>query len=106
MSGELIVFCTCGSGDEAERIGGTLVEERLAACANVFERPVHSIYRWQGKVEKAWEILLLIKTTAARFEALCDRLQALHSYDTPEIIALPLVAGSEKYLSWLRDEVH
>jgi len=115
MSGELpqlpaelglLVLCTCASGEEAERIGRALVEEHLAACANVFDHPVYSIYRWQGAVEQAREILLLIKTTAARFEAVRKRVEELHSYDTPEIIALPLVAGSEKYLSWLREQVH
>jgi periplasmic divalent cation tolerance protein len=109
MSEAWIVLCTCGSRDEADSIASTLVNERLAACVNILP-PVQSVYRWQGAVERADEILLVIKTTAARFSALRDRIQAIHSYDTPEIIAIEAAAGSERYLTWLgeqcSEEVH
>jgi len=100
----IIVFCTCAEQDEAARIATALVEERLAACVNVLPA-IESIYRWQAAVERATEILLLIKTTQAQLEALRDRIQFLHSYDTPEIIAVPVVGGSERYLDWLREQV-
>jgi periplasmic divalent cation tolerance protein len=78
------------------------VEEHLAACVNLVPG-VSSIYRWQGKVEKAQECLLVIKTTAARFEAVKNRIQSLHTYDTPEIIALPITAGDADYLKWITE---
>lgn len=103
-SASLVVFCTCSSSSEAARIAQTLVNERLAACVNILPG-VRSVYRWQDAVESADEILLLIKTTSEGFPKLSDRIGELHSYDTPEIIALPIAAGSQKYLSWLRAQV-
>ena len=98
----LIVLTTWPAGEEATGFATTLVEERLAACVNLL--PVmESIYRWQGRVEKAPERQVVIKTTAAQFEALKLRLQALHPYDVPELIALPIVDGGAAYLSWLAD---
>jgi periplasmic divalent cation tolerance protein len=102
MTDAVIVLCTCSSETEANHIAGALVDARLAACVNILPSPIQSIYRWKGKVEEAQEILLLIKTTQERFPALRDRIAELHSYETPEIIALPIWAGSEKYLAWLR----
>jgi periplasmic divalent cation tolerance protein len=67
--------------------------------------PVRSIYRWEGKVESADEVLLIIKTTRERFAAVRDRIAQVHTYDTPEIIAVPVFDGSDKYLTWLRDQV-
>ena len=101
MAGELIVFCTFGTEEEALRVANAVVTDRLAACVNVLP-PIRSIYRWQENVETAQEYLLLIKTTSERFESLAQELARLHSYDTPEIIAVPIVKGSEKYLSWVR----
>ncbi len=80
-----------------------LVESKLAACVNLLSG-IQSVYRWEGKVETAREVLLLIKSTAARFDELRDRITELHSYDTPEVIALPITAGSDKYLDWIRGE--
>jgi periplasmic divalent cation tolerance protein len=100
MTDALIVFSTCADEAEAARIANALVEGRLAACVNVFPA-VQSIYRWQGAIEQAREILLAIKTTRERFEAVRETISALHSYDTPEIVAVPVVVGSEKYLTWL-----
>ncbi len=99
----IVVLVTVGSRDEGERIAQALVADRLAACVNLVG-PVGSIYRWQGKVERAEEILLIIKTRAALFAELEGRIRALHSYETPEIIALPIAAGAAKYLDWLCDE--
>lgn len=100
----IIVCCTCASREEAARIARAVVEARLAACVNVLPE-VESIYRWQGKIETEREALLLIKTAEWRFAELRDRIAALHSYEVPEIIAFPLVAGAENYLAWLREQV-
>jgi periplasmic divalent cation tolerance protein len=96
----IVVLVSCGSGKEAERIARELVRKKLAACVNV-TRPVRSIYWWKGKVEAALEVLMLIKTTRHEFLALEREIRRLHSYETPEIIALPIVAGSKTYLAWL-----
>jgi periplasmic divalent cation tolerance protein len=99
----LVVLVTCGSRAEAQRIAREIVARRLAACANLLEMPVQSVYRWKGKVEKAREFLLIIKTSAARLHALEAEVKRLHSYGVPEFIALPIVAGSPAYLRWLND---
>ncbi len=104
MLGFLLVFCTCGSEEEASRLAGALVEKRLAACVNVLPQ-IQSIYRWKGEIERAAEYLLLIKTTEERFEALRDAILGLHTYDTPEVIGIPIADGAEKYLAWIRESV-
>lgn len=101
MTDKIIVLVTCGSAREAKRIARALVDARLAACGNVLEAPVRSIYRWKGRVETAREILLIIKTTRRHFAALERTVKRLHSYDVPEIIALPIAAGSSDYLAWI-----
>lgn len=98
----VLVLVTAGGADEAARIGRTLVEERLAGCVNVVG-PIRSIYRWEGAVEDAEEHLLLVKARAADVAAVEARVRALHSYALPEVIALPLRAGSAPYLAWLAD---
>lgn len=95
-----VVLVTTGSRAEAEAIGGALVDERLAACVNVVG-PIRSIYRWQGAVERADEHLLLVKARAADLDALEARVRELHPYDVPEFLALPVIAGSTEYLTWL-----
>jgi periplasmic divalent cation tolerance protein len=102
MSDPIVVFVTCGSEEEASKIGHSLVEERLAACVNILS-PVHSIYRWEGKIwdEKEW--LLIIKTQKQKFEALEEKVKSLHTYSVPEIIALPILQGSSSYLKWLTE---
>jgi periplasmic divalent cation tolerance protein len=105
MKGKLVVLVTCANRREAGRIARALVEEKLAACVNVVDGPVLSIYRWKGRVERAREILLIIKTTAAAFSRLEPRVKELHSYDTPEIIGLPILAGSRGYLDWVGGSV-
>lgn len=101
MSDAVVVFSTCANRKEAQKIARAIVEDRLAACVQLLP-PIQSIYRWQGNVEQSREVLMLFKTTAAQFPALEKRIAELHSYDTPEIIAVPVVAGAEKYLAWLR----
>lgn len=100
-SGKYVVLVTCGSRAEARRIAREIVKQRLAACANLLEMPVESVYRWKGKVEKGKEFLLVIKTSAKRLAQLEAEVKGLHSYDVPEFIALPIVAGSREYLAWL-----
>jgi periplasmic divalent cation tolerance protein len=95
-----IVLTTCASPGEASRLGRTLVEEHLAACATLIPA-VQSIYRWQDQIESATETLLLLKTGPAQIPALEARLLALHSYKTPEFLVLPVEAGSPAYLEWL-----
>jgi periplasmic divalent cation tolerance protein len=102
---KIVVLVTCGSRSEAGKIGRALVQRRLAACVNVVGSPVRSIYRWKGRVEDAKEILLLVKTSRLRFAELRREVQRLHSYDVPEIVALPIVAGSREYLAWIHENV-
>jgi len=101
----VIVLMTAGSAAEGEAIAGALVQEQLAACVNVVG-PIRSVYRWQGAVERAEEHLLIAKTRADLFAALSARVHELHSYDTPEVIALPLEAGAEGYLAWLAESTN
>ncbi|HLI02648.1 MAG TPA: divalent-cation tolerance protein CutA [Terracidiphilus sp.] len=96
-----IVLSTAASPEEAGRIGRTLVEERLAACATLVPG-VQSIYPWKGAIESAAETLLLLKTSASRIAALEARLQELHSYETPEFLVLDVKHGSRGYLDWLQ----
>jgi periplasmic divalent cation tolerance protein len=104
MSAELVVLVTVPSRDDGERIAEALVGEALAACVNVVG-PIRSIYRWQGEICRDDEHLLLIKTTRARYAELESRVKALHSYDVPEVVALPIEVGSAQYLDWLKNSV-
>ena len=103
MTDKRIVLSTAGSQAEAEKIAQALVERRLAACVNVV--PIHSVYRWQGKVESAAEFLLIIKTTAARYAQVETAIRELHSYDLLECVQIAIEAGSQKYLDWIADSV-
>lgn len=100
----LLVFATTGSLEEGERIARALVQERLAACVNIVPA-ITSIYRWQGEVHTDSEVLLIAKSRAELFESLAACVRELHSYQVPEIIALPIVAGSPAYLSWIDESV-
>ena len=104
MNAEIIVLVTVPSEDEASRIAEALVGERLAACVNILPG-VESVYRWEGEINHDRELLLVIKSTGARYAELERRVHQLHSYSTPEVIAVSIGRGSEKYLSWLRDSV-
>jgi periplasmic divalent cation tolerance protein len=99
----VVVYVTVGSVEEGEKLAAALVEERLAACVNRVG-PIRSTYRWEGKLERSEEELLVIKTRKDLFDALKRRVQELHSYSVPEIIALPIVDGNESYLRWLEAE--
>ncbi len=101
----VVVLVTCGSRGEAGRIARAVVTSRLAACVNIVETPVRSVYRWKHKIEQAHEFLLVVKTSRKRLAALAAGIERLHSYDTPEIIALPIVAGTRQYLAWLAASV-
>jgi periplasmic divalent cation tolerance protein len=105
MTEKIVVLVTCGSVDEARNIGRALVEDRLAACVNVMQAPVESIYRWKGRVDTAMEFLMIIKSSRERFSALEERIRKLHSYEIPEIIAVTIEKGSHDYLAWLTDSV-
>ena len=98
----IVVFMTAANGEEATRLAEMLVGAHLAACVQILPE-MESVYRWQGKVERQAEILLIAKTTRAKFDDLEREVRALHSYDTPEIIAVPVVMGSGSYLHWLRE---
>lgn len=100
----MIVFVTAATTDEAARIARALVEERLAACVNIAS-PIVSVYRWEGQVQQDSEVLLIIKTTDARLPDLMRRVKALHSYQVPEVVAVPVADGSPDYLAWLVDAV-
>ena len=99
---EIVVFVTVSGEDEAVKIARALVEAKLAACANIINN-VRSIYAWQGKVEDDSELLMVIKTRRGIFSDLEEAVRKLHSYDLPEIIALPIIDGSAEYLKWLNE---
>ena len=99
----IIVFVTTGSVEEAQKVGRALVEDRLVACTNIIS-PIQSIFQWQGKVSDEGEALLMAKTRASLFNDIVVRVKQLHSYEVPEIIAIPIVAGAEDYLNWIAEE--
>lgn len=99
----IVVIMTAASRDEASRIAETLISARLAACVQILPE-IESVYRWQGEVKREQEILILAKTVSSRFAELETAVRAMHSYETPEIMALPVTAASEPYLKWLIEE--
>ena len=98
-----VVLVTCGTLAEGRRIARRVVSSRLAACVNIILSPVESFYTWKGNLEKAREYLLVIKTTSKRLAELESEVKRLHTYEVPEFIALPVVAGSREYLAWLQN---
>jgi periplasmic divalent cation tolerance protein len=104
MTDKIVVFNTCASLDEAERLARTLVERRLAACVTVITS-VRSFYRWKGAVSDSTEGLLVIKTSRPLFPKLREAIESTHSYEVPEILALPVIEGSTNYLSWIDNEL-
>lgn len=98
-----MVYITCAHLAEAETIGAVLVNERLAACVNILPG-MRSVYRWQGQVEQAEEVVLIAKSRADLFDSLAVRVRGLHSYATPCIVALPIMAGEPNYLNWIAAE--
>jgi periplasmic divalent cation tolerance protein len=96
----IVVFLTAANGEEATRLADMLVGAHLAACVQILPE-IESVYRWQGNIERSSEVLLLAKTTRGKFDELEREVRALHSYETPEIIAVPVLIGSGPYLEWL-----
>jgi periplasmic divalent cation tolerance protein len=96
----IVVMMTAPDRDEARRLADMLVAKEMAACVQMIPG-MQSVYRWEGKIEEQDEILLIAKTLASKFAELEKEVRAMHSYETPEIIALPVTAGSERYLEWL-----
>jgi periplasmic divalent cation tolerance protein len=103
MQNHIVIYITTGSISEAKKIGRILVEEKLVACTNIIS-PIHSIYSWQGKICDDKEALMVLKSKQKLFNQIVKRVEELHSYDVPEIIAIPIIEGSSKYLSWLNKE--
>ncbi len=104
MTDKRVILTTTGNRHEAEKIARALVERRLAACVNL-TGAVESVYRWNNAVETAQEWLLIIKTTASAVDAVQAAIRELHSYELPELVVLPIEAGSEKYLAWVGENV-
>ena len=100
-----VVLVTCATLEEARKIAREVVEKRLAACVNVVTHAVESFYTWEGKIENGSEYLLMMKTSEERLEELQKEVLRLHSYDTPEFIVVPVVGGSQAYLTWLEESV-
>lgn len=99
----VVVLITAGSKEEADRIGRTLVEEKLAACTNTVH-PINSVFTWKGKMYEEGEALLIVKSVKHKLDELIYHVKKLHSYEVPEIIALPIVGGSREYLAWVEEE--
>lgn len=99
------VFVSCASRDEAKSLVDSLLNDQIIACAQILPA-IESFYRWQGQIESANEVLLLLKTQQVHFKAIVKTIKKVHSYETPEVIAVPVVAGLPEYLSWIDDEVN
>jgi periplasmic divalent cation tolerance protein len=99
-----MVYMTAGSRDEARRIGRSLIDARLAACVNIVDG-MNSIYRWEGAIEEAEEVVLIAKTTDGRLPALIEHVRAAHSYECPCIVSLPVENGHQPFLDWVAKEV-
>jgi periplasmic divalent cation tolerance protein len=104
MTDKIVVLSTFASAEEARRVAGTLVEKKLAACVNVIPG-IRSVYRWEDAIVDEEEVLLVIKSSRALIQELTDEIERLHSYDVPEVIALPVVDGAERYLAWMNREL-
>lgn len=102
MDEVVIVYCTCPDKKVADSLAQLLLEARLAACINLIDS-ISAIYRWQGKIERSEEVLMMIKTTSKRYAALQVKLKKHHPYEIPEIIAVPVTHGLPDYLDWVRE---
>ena len=100
----ILVLVTTSSRDEAEKIAHSLLKEKLIACANIFG-PVSSLFWWESKIDAAEEYLIFMKSEERLFEEITKRVRQLHSYEVPEIIALPIINGSSSYLEWLKSSL-
>ena len=100
----IVVFITAPTTEEASRLADVIVEQRLAACVQILPE-MQSVYHWAGSIERQTEILLIVKTIASKFDALEKTVREIHSYETPEIVAVPMSAGSLGYIKWLLENV-
>ncbi len=100
----VLVLVTCSSVKEADKIVDALLGKKLISCASILPG-VKSKFRWKGNIEKAEEIIIMAKTRAPKFAALDKEVRRVHSYEVPEVIALPIIAGSDKYLNWIADSL-
>ncbi|MFA5078710.1 MAG: divalent-cation tolerance protein CutA [Dehalococcoidia bacterium] len=103
-TGYAVVLVTASGAEEGNKITSLILEKRLAACVNIVPK-ISSLFWWQGKIDAADEVLLIIKTRTSRVKAIVDAVKSVHSYTVPEVIALPIVAGNEGYLDWIDGEV-
>ena len=99
-----VVLVTVASSEQGKKIAHALVSAKLAACVNIF--PIESVYMWQGEVDRGLEHQLIIKTDLNKFPELAEKIKTLHDYEVPEIIAIPIVAGSKPYLRWLSENIN
>jgi periplasmic divalent cation tolerance protein len=104
VTDKVVVLTTAAGRDEGKRIARHLVDTRLAACVNILQ-PIESVYRWQGQIAEEEEFLLIIKSTRELFTEIKAEILKIHSYQTPEIICLPIIDGSPNYLKWISDSV-
>lgn len=100
----ILIFITCANNKEAKLISRKLVKNRLAACVNIVDK-IESVFRWQGKIDRAKEALLIIKSEKAKLRAIIKLVRAMHSYQVPEIIAIPIAGGYKPYLRWINDSI-
>lgn len=103
MLDEIVIFVTTSSTAEAERIGNKLVEDKLVACVNVIPN-IRSIFHWQGESCNEEEVLMILKSVRANLEKIIKNVKQLHSYEVPEVIAIPIIGGSQEYLDWVNKE--
>ena len=101
---QVVIFITAKDNEQAQRIAKGLLKAKLIACANIVPG-VQSLFWWEGKIDEASEILLVLKTSASKINKIIGKVKSLHSYDVPEIIALPIVAGNKDYLKWVNESV-
>jgi periplasmic divalent cation tolerance protein len=100
----IVIFITCANKEEAEKIAAGLISAKLAACVNIIPG-VESLFWWEYKVDRADELLLVVKSKKTKFAGIIKKVKSLHSYSTPEIIALPVIAGNKDYLKWITDSL-
>ena len=103
MESLLVIYITCPSYEEAESLSRKILEEKLAACCNIING-VQSFFWWEGEIDQAEEALMIVKSQKSRLKELVEFVQMYHPYDVPEIIALPIVGGSQDYLKWVKEE--
>jgi len=100
----VVIFITCATRGEARRIAKALVAKRLAACANIVPG-IESLFRWKGRIDRATEVLVIVKTRAGHFKRVEEEVKRLHSYEVPEIVMIPITEGSAPYLDWIDSSV-